>query len=182
MQLLILIALLPAFALAVYIYRKDGIEHEPVDLLIRLAGFGALNAAIGLALHRRADAGQERKKTPVDAPMRDARGPEARLSEGRTVGSSEPAAMESAVDAVSAAHQSSEGDSAVPGSGAFAAPDAVKSGVSGFLEKGEAFPEGTAWTIIAPYLDMPLHDGRDFFLSGARRTPGPSSSRCSGPS
>ena len=43
MQLLILIALLPAFALAVYIYRKDGIEHEPVDLLIRLAGFGALS-------------------------------------------------------------------------------------------------------------------------------------------
>ena len=43
MQLLILIALLPAFALAVYIYRKDGIEHEPVDLLFRLAGFGALS-------------------------------------------------------------------------------------------------------------------------------------------
>ena len=43
MQLLLLIALLPAAALAVYIYRKDGIEHEPVQLLLRLAGFGALS-------------------------------------------------------------------------------------------------------------------------------------------
>ena len=151
---------------SLFIVLKPPFEELSTNLKVAgiFAGFGALNAAIGLALRRRADAGQERKKTPVDAPMRDARGPEARLSEGRTVGSSEPAAMESAVDAVSAAHQSSEGDSAVPGSGAFAAPDAVKSGVSGFSEKGEAFPEGTAWTIIAPYLDMPLHDGRDFFL------------------
>ena len=43
MQLLILIALLPAAALAVYIYRKDAIEQEPVNLLLRLAGFGALS-------------------------------------------------------------------------------------------------------------------------------------------
>ena len=43
MQTLILVALLPAIALAVYIYRKDGIEHEPVSLLLRLAGFGALS-------------------------------------------------------------------------------------------------------------------------------------------
>lgn len=43
MQLLLLIALLPAAALAVYIYQKDGVEHEPVDLLLKLAGFGALS-------------------------------------------------------------------------------------------------------------------------------------------
>ena len=43
MQLLLLIALLPAVVLAVYIYRKDGIEHEPVELLLRLAGYGALS-------------------------------------------------------------------------------------------------------------------------------------------
>ena len=59
MQLLLLIALGPAIALAVYIYRKDGVEHEPVNLLIRLAGFGALSCvpaalaemAIGSVIH-----------------------------------------------------------------------------------------------------------------------------------
>ena len=59
MQLLLLIALGPAIALAVYIYRKDGVEHEPVNLLVRLAGFGALSCvpaalaemAIGSVIH-----------------------------------------------------------------------------------------------------------------------------------
>ena len=59
MQLLLLIALGPAIALAVYIYRKDGVEHEPVKLLLRLAGFGALSCvpaalaemAIGSVIH-----------------------------------------------------------------------------------------------------------------------------------
>ena len=59
MQLLLLIALGPAVALAVYIYRKDGVEHEPVKLLLRLAGFGALSCVpaaiaemiIGSAIH-----------------------------------------------------------------------------------------------------------------------------------
>lgn len=43
MNLLVLIALLPAAALAVYIYRKDAIEQEPLRLLLKLAGFGALS-------------------------------------------------------------------------------------------------------------------------------------------
>ena len=43
MQLLLLIAIGPAVALAVYIYRKDAVEHEPVKLLLRLALFGALS-------------------------------------------------------------------------------------------------------------------------------------------
>ena len=59
MQLLLLIALGPAIALAVYIYRKDAVEHEPVNLLLRLAGFGALSCipaaiaemAIGSVIH-----------------------------------------------------------------------------------------------------------------------------------
>ena len=42
MRFLIWIALLPAIALAVYIYKKDGVEHEPVRLIVRLFGYGAL--------------------------------------------------------------------------------------------------------------------------------------------
>ena len=43
MNYLILIALLPAIVLLVYIYRKDGVEHEPVNLILKLLGYGALS-------------------------------------------------------------------------------------------------------------------------------------------
>lgn len=43
MEVLMTIALLPAIALVVFIYRKDRTEREPVRLLVKLFGFGALS-------------------------------------------------------------------------------------------------------------------------------------------
>lgn len=43
MDFLVVIALLPAIVLVVYIYKKDRVEREPVRLLLKLFGFGALS-------------------------------------------------------------------------------------------------------------------------------------------
>ena len=43
MDFLVAVALLPAIVLVVRIYKKDGVEREPVRLLLKLFGFGALS-------------------------------------------------------------------------------------------------------------------------------------------
>lgn len=50
MNFLILIALLPAIALLIYIYRKDGIEHEPINVVLKYLGFGALSVIPAIIL------------------------------------------------------------------------------------------------------------------------------------
>ena len=41
MNLLLMIALLPAALLTIYIYKKDRVEREPVRMIVRLLALGA---------------------------------------------------------------------------------------------------------------------------------------------
>lgn len=43
MTILLAAALIPAIVMMVYVYKKDGIEHEPIGLILRLLAFGALS-------------------------------------------------------------------------------------------------------------------------------------------
>ena len=50
MNFLIMIALLPAIAMLVYIYKKDGVEHEPLNVVLKYLGFGALSVIPAIIL------------------------------------------------------------------------------------------------------------------------------------
>ena len=50
MNILISMALLPAIALLIYIYRKDGVEHEPVRVIMKYLGYGALSVIPAIIL------------------------------------------------------------------------------------------------------------------------------------
>lgn len=50
MQLLMILAILPAFLLLVYIKKLDRIDKEPTDLLIKLFAFGALTTVSAIIL------------------------------------------------------------------------------------------------------------------------------------
>ena len=43
MNMLLMIALLPAVLLTIYIYKKDRVEHEPVRLIVKLLALGAVS-------------------------------------------------------------------------------------------------------------------------------------------
>ena len=50
MRILLILALLPAALLTVYIYKKDRLEREPVQLIFRLLGLGAFSCLPASAL------------------------------------------------------------------------------------------------------------------------------------
>ena len=50
MRILLILALLPAVLLTVYIYKKDRLEREPVQLIVRLLALGAFSCLPASAL------------------------------------------------------------------------------------------------------------------------------------
>lgn len=50
LKIVLIAALLPCFVLLSYIYRKDSIEKEPTDLLVRLFAFGCLSTIPAIVL------------------------------------------------------------------------------------------------------------------------------------
>ena len=50
MNMLLMIALLPAVLLTIYIYKKDRVEREPVRLIIKLLVLGAVSCIPASAL------------------------------------------------------------------------------------------------------------------------------------